>query len=114
MIKIYHNPRCSKSREALAYLEAKGLPFEIVPYLDRPLTKDQLAKMISKLGIAPLELVRTNESIWKENYKGKQLSDDALLEAMAANPKLMQRPLVENGKKAVVARPAALMDGILN
>ncbi|WP_299126162.1 arsenate reductase (glutaredoxin) [uncultured Winogradskyella sp.] len=105
MIKIYHNPRCSKSRQGLAILEASGKDFEVVKYLDTDLTVDQLTRVISKLGIKPINLIRTNEAIWKSEYKGKTLSDLQIIEAMVANPKLIERPIVINGKKAVVGRP---------
>lgn len=113
MIKIYHNPRCRKSREGLAFLQEKGHTFEEVRYLDTPFTQDELRAVIEKLGIAPVELVRKTEAIWKENFKGKELSDVEIIEAMVENPKLIERPIVVNGNKAVVARPAEKIDEIL-
>ena len=105
MIKIYHNPRCSKSRQGLAILEASGKTFEIVKYLEEQLTAEQLSEIISKLKSKPIDLVRKNEAIWKSNYKGKTLSDSEIIEAMVANPKLIERPIVVNNTKAVVGRP---------
>lgn len=105
MIKIYHNPRCSKSRQGLAILEASGKAFDIIKYLEEKLNVDQLKTIISKLGIKPLDLIRKNEAIWKSDYKGKTLSDQQILEAMVANPKLIERPIIINGNKAVVGRP---------
>ncbi len=105
MIKIYHNPRCRKSREGLQILENSGKDFEIVKYLDNIPSKKELLDIIKSLNITPLELVRTNEKIWKENYKGKKLTDDAIITAMLANPKLIERPIVINKDKAVVGRP---------
>lgn len=105
MIKIYHNPRCSKSRLGVQALEEHGQDFEIVKYLDTPLTFDELKNIIKKLGIAPLDLVRKNETIWKSNYKGKNLSDTELIQAMIDHPKLMERPIVVRGNKAVIGRP---------
>lgn len=114
MIKIYHNPRCSKSREGLAYLENKGVPHEVIKYLDEGITKEELTDLIKKLGYeSPLELVRTNEKIWKENYKGKDLSADEIIEAMVENPKLIQRPIIVNGDKAVMGRPAENIDEVI-
>ena len=78
-MKIYHNPRCSKSRQGLAILEASKLDFETINYLDTPTTKDELTEIIKLLGILPIDLVRKNEAIWKENYKGKTLSDSEII-----------------------------------
>jgi arsenate reductase len=111
MITIYHNPRCSKSRQGLSILENSGKAFEIVKYLDDPLTTNQLETIISYLGIKPIELVRKNEAIWKSNYKGKELSNNELVEAMIKHPKLIERPIVVNNNKAVVGRPP---ESILN
>jgi arsenate reductase len=105
MIKIYHNPRCSKSRQGVAILEASGKNIEVVKYLDEALNVKQLSAIISKLGIKPINLIRKNEAIWKSEYKGKTLSDQQIVEAMVANPKLIERPIVINGEKAVIGRP---------
>lgn len=106
MIKIYHNPRCKKSREGLAVLEKSGKDFEIVKYLDDTFTENELAEIIKLLKINPFELVRKNEKIWKENYKNKQLSDAEIINAMVQNPKLIERPIVVNNNKAVIGRPS--------
>ncbi|MEM9076442.1 MAG: arsenate reductase (glutaredoxin) [Bacteroidota bacterium] len=113
MVKIYHNPRCRKSREGLAFLETKGLEFEEIRYLDNPLDKEELIDIINKLGISPLQLIRTSEAIWKENFKGKPLTDDAIIQAMVQYPKLIERPIVIHANKAVVARPAEKIMEIL-
>ncbi len=105
MTTIYHNPRCSKSRQGLALLEESGKEFEIIKYLDGNITIKELEAIISKLGIKPLDLVRKNEAIWKSDFKGKELTDKQIIEAMVANPKLIERPIVINGNKAVVGRP---------
>jgi len=105
MIKIYHNNRCSKSRCGVQALEDSGKQFEIVKYLEDVPTKSELKQIIKLLGITPIELVRKNEAIWKENFKGKTLSDDEIIEAMIANPKLIERPIVINGNKAIIGRP---------
>jgi arsenate reductase len=113
MIKIYHNPRCSKSREGLEVLEVlevlekSGKEFEIIKYLDHNLSEKEVEKIIQLLNIAPINLVRKNEKIWKENYKGKELSDKEIIIAMVENPKLIERPVVINKNKAVIARPAS-------
>lgn len=105
MIKIYHNPRCRKSREGLEILENSGKEFEIVKYLEDIPTKEELVSIIKKLDISPIELVRKNEKIWKENFKGKELSNDEIVSGMINNPKLIERPIVINKEKAVVGRP---------
>jgi arsenate reductase len=105
MIKIYHNPRCRKSREGLQILQDSGKEFEIREYLKDLPSADELKSVIKVLGISPIQLVRKNEAIWKENYKEKILSDDEIIQAMAENPKLIERPIVINNGKAVVGRP---------
>lgn len=105
MITIYHNPRCSKSREGVCFLEEKGIEFETFKYLDEKITKSELTAIIKKLNIKPIELVRTKETLWKENFKGKELSDDEIITAMIENPVLIERPIIINGDKAVIGRP---------
>jgi arsenate reductase len=105
MIQIYHNSRCGKSRECLAFLEDSGKEFEIIKYLDDVPTFDELKSIIKKLDIKPLELVRQKEKIWIENFKNATMSDDEIIQAMISNPILIERPIVINGEKAVIARP---------
>ncbi len=113
MIKVYHNPRCGKSREALKYLDEKGLEYEVVEYMKEPLTAGQLEGVLEQLDMNADELIRTNEAIWKEEFKGKELDDEELILAMIEHPKLMQRPIVVKGNKAVVARPAEEIENLL-
>jgi len=113
MISIYHNPRCSKSRQGLALLEQSGKEFEIVNYLEDKLSFDKLENIISKLGIKPIELIRKNEAIWKSDYKSKILSDREIIDAMVTNPKLIERPIVVNKTKAVVGRPTETILSII-
>lgn len=113
MIKIYHNPRCTKSRHGLALLEESGKEFEVVKYLDNIPSKEELTSIINKLEISPIELVRKNEAIWKENYKGKELSDAEIIEAMIQNPKLIERPIIINNNKAVIGRPTENINTII-
>lgn len=113
MIKIYHNPRCGKSREGLKIVEASNQEFEVVKYLDETLSKQELQEILKLLGMKPIELVRTNEAIWKSDYKDKTLSDDEVLDAMLAHPKLIERPIVVNHNKAVVGRPPENINAIL-
>lgn len=113
MLKIYHNPRCRKSREGLAILEASGKDFEIVKYLDEPLSVADLTEIIKLLEIAPSTLVRKNEKIWKEQFKGKDLSDKDIIQAMVDHPKLIERPIVIHNAKAVIGRPPENISSIL-
>jgi len=105
MIQIYHNTRCSKSRCALELVEQSGQEFEVVKYLEDAPSAEVLKDIIKKLNIAPIELVRKGETIWKEQFKDKDLSDEEIINAMVANPILIERPIVINGDKAVIARP---------
>jgi arsenate reductase len=105
MIKIYHNPRCSKSRQGLAILEDKKVAIEVVKYLDNPPSREELIDILNKLAIKPMQLIRKGEVIWKENYKGKDLTDAEIIDAMLANPKLIERPIIISGNKAVIGRP---------
>ncbi|WBX75141.1 arsenate reductase (glutaredoxin) [Tenacibaculum ovolyticum] len=106
MIKIYHNNRCSKSRCGLEILENSGKEFEVVKYLENIPTENELKEIINLLNITPIQLVRKNEKIWKEEFKGKELSDADIIQAMITNPKLIERPIVINGTKAVIGRPS--------
>ncbi|WP_310993238.1 arsenate reductase (glutaredoxin) [Aequorivita marina] len=105
MTTLYHNPRCSKSRQALKLLEDEGETVEIVKYLENPPTEQELKQVLELLQMKPIELVRTQEKVWKEQYKGKDLSDAAIITAMLENPKLIERPIAIKGTHAVVGRP---------
>lgn len=105
MITIYHNPRCSKSREVLKILESREQPLEIIKYMDSPLNADELSELLNKLEMRPEELLRKNEPIWKEKYKGTKMTDAQIIAAMVEHPKLIERPIVIKGNKAIVARP---------
>lgn len=104
-MKIYHNPRCAKSRQALALLQENGVEPQVVEYLKDLLSKEDLSELITFLGIEPIALVRKNESVWKEQFKGKELSDKEVIKAMVENPNLIERPIVVKQKKAVLGRP---------
>ncbi|MFT6326434.1 MAG: arsenate reductase [Crocinitomicaceae bacterium] len=105
-IQIWHNPRCSKSRETLVLLEDKGISPEIVLYLEQSHNTESIKSVIAKLGITTRELLRSSEAAYKDNnLKDKTLSDDALIQAIIAHPKLIQRPIVINGNKARLGRP---------
>ena len=111
MITIYHNNRCRKSREGLEILENSGKPFEIKKYLEEVPTKKEIQLLISKLRIKPIELVRKNEAIWKEKFKDRTLTDTQIIGALIEYPKLIERPIVVNGDKAIIGRPP---ESILN
>ena len=104
-MKILHNPRCRKSREGLKILEESGQDFTIVEYLKDPLTKEQLTDILSKLNMRAVDLVRKNEKEWKENFKGREMSEEEIVAAMVSHPKLIERPIVISDGSAVVGRP---------
>ncbi|MCL6218544.1 arsenate reductase (glutaredoxin) [Zunongwangia pacifica] len=105
MITIYHNTRCKKSREGLEIVENSGKEYKIREYLKDPLSEDELKSLLTKLNMTAIQLVRKNEKVWKENFKDKDLSENELVRIMVENPKLIERPIVENETKAVVGRP---------
>lgn len=113
MVKIYHNNRCGKSREALKMLEEKGIQHEVVDYMNTPVTEEELEGVLEKLDMDAIDLVRTKEADWKENFKDKELDEAEVILAMIEYPKLMERPIIVNGKNAVVARPAEKMNEVL-
>jgi arsenate reductase len=115
MIKVYHNPRCRKSREALAYLEEKGVSFEVRQYMkdEESMTASELEEVLDALNMDALDLVRKNEALWKEEYRDLELGEDEIILAMIENPRLMERPIIMNGDKAVVARPADKAEEVL-
>ncbi len=104
-IIIWHNPRCSKSREALKLLEAEGVEAKVFKYLDEKPTKKQIAEVLKLLNAKPRDIMRTKEALYKELGLKDVESDEALIEAMAENPKLIERPIVIKGSKAVLGRP---------
>lgn len=110
---IFHNPRCRKSREGLNLLEEKGHNPIVVEYLNTPPSFDELKAIILKLGIPAAKLIRKTEAIFKENFKGKDLSDDEWIKAMIEFPKLIERPIIINKDKAVVGRPTEKILDIL-
>lgn len=113
MIRIYHNARCKKSREGLELLNESGKDFEIREYLKEPISEEELQDLLQKLGITPIELIRTEEKLWKQEYKNRDLSDKELVRIMAENPKLIQRPIVVKNNKAVIGRPASNISDLL-
>ena len=104
-VTLYHNPRCSKSRSALAILEEKGVQPAIVEYLKTPPTREELRAVLRKLGMKPEQIVRKGEDVYKQKFAGKSLSDAQWLDALAQNPILIERPIVVKGDRAVLGRP---------
>ena len=113
VMKIYHNPRCVKSREGLKYLENKGYDIEIVKYLENGISETELKEIIAKTGKKPFDFVRTQEKEYKELYKGKEISDREWIKILSTNPKLLQRPIVVNGNNAVLACPPEMVEEIV-
>ena len=113
MLRIYHNPRCTKSREGLSILEKSGKEYEVVKYLDNPPSYMELCAIVGKLGIEGIDLVRKNEKIWKEKFKRKKLSDEEIIQAMVDHPKLIERPIVIWNNKAVIGRPPELIEDFI-
>ena len=113
VMKIYHNPRCAKSRAGLKYLEKKGFDVEIKNYLDDGLTTAELRNIIDKTGLKPFDLVRIQEEDYKTHLKGKKLTDDQWIASLVKFPKLLQRPIVSNGDRAIIANPPEEIEKIV-
>ncbi|MBM4137918.1 MAG: arsenate reductase family protein [Nitrospira sp.] len=113
-ITIYQKPTCSTCREAVRFLKESGKPFTAINYYERPFTNGQLKRLLKKAGLAPKDVLRTKEDIYKKlGLSQKPLSDDACIELMITHPDLIQRPLVENGDQAMLARPAESIKQLL-
>lgn len=112
-VLIFHNPRCSKSRAALAILEEKKQDIEIIDYLKNPPTAAELKKIIRMLDIKPEELVRKKEPVFIENYKGKTYTDAQWISIMVNHPILIERPIVIKDNKAIIARAPELLQSFL-
>lgn len=110
---LYHNPKCSKSRATLALLQQHGIEPEVVEYLKTPPSATQLKAIVAKLGIAPEQLVRKGEDIYKSKYAGRHLSDAQWIEALVADPILIERPIVVSGGRAVLGRPPENIEQLL-
>jgi len=112
-MKYYHNPRCTKSREGLAYIEEKGIAPEVVLYMNEPISPNELEDIIDALDIEASDLIRKKEEIWKEEFADKELEEDELILAMIEHPKLMERPILVNDNKAAIGRPKENFDAII-
>ena len=104
MIQIYHNSRCTKSRECLAIIEKTGQEFQVINYLKNVPSYEELIAILEKLDMQPIALVRTKEKIWIENFKNKTMTSDEIIQAMVTNPILIERPIIINGDKAIIGR----------
>jgi arsenate reductase len=114
MITIYHNNRCSKSRSAIEILEKSNKKFKIINYLVDVPNKKDLKSLLNQLGLKPLDLIRKNETIWKDNYRDQNLSSSQIIDAMIKYPKLIERPIVVINDKAVIGRPVELILELIN
>ena len=113
-IRIYYNARCQKSRSGLQYLKSKNIEPEIVEYLkDKPFTNDSLKKLLTKLNLKPIDIIRTQETDFKTNYKGKTLNDEQWIKILVEKPKLIRRPIIENEEKAVLGDIIKHIDPLL-
>ncbi|MCF6170003.1 MAG: arsenate reductase (glutaredoxin) [Bacteroidales bacterium] len=106
MLKVYHNPRCKKSRAGLQFVKNKTSEFEVVEYLKNPITESEMKALLMKLNKKPLEMIRTQEAIYKSDFKGKNFTDDEWVKIMLENPRLIKRPIVVKGNKAIWGDPA--------
>jgi len=106
MYTIYHNPRCKKSRAGLQYIQERTKDFEVVEYLKNPISEELFKNLLMKLNLRPQDMVRTQEAIYKSDFKGKNFTDDEWVTIMIENPKLIKRPIVVRGNKAVWGDPA--------
>lgn len=104
MIQIYHNPRCGKSRNCLLLIKESEKEYEVINYLENVPTFDELVSVIQKLDFEPISLVRQKEKIWIENFKNKEMTNVEIIQAMASNPILIERPIVIIGNKAIIGR----------
>ena len=112
---IYHNPRCSKSRNALALLEERGAPFEVIKYLEDPPTATRLKQIVKLLGIKPAELARRGEKVYKElGLAGQELTDKQWIDTMVEHPQLIERPIVVHDGRAAIGRPIENIEAILD
>ncbi|APC91082.1 MULTISPECIES: arsenate reductase (glutaredoxin) [Francisella] len=113
-MKIYHNPKCSKSRQAKQILDQNNIDYDIHLYLDNPLSKDEIKALLEKLNLSIKDIIRKKENIWKENFSDKEFTESQLIEIVAANPRLLERPIIEHKGFAIIARSDEKIQEILN
>jgi arsenate reductase (glutaredoxin) len=105
MYTVYHNPRCKKSRAGLEYVKSKTSDVEVIEYLKDPFTEEELKKLLMKLNKKPVDMIRTQEAIYRSDFKGRNFTDDEWIKIMIENPKLIKRPIVVKNNKAVWGDP---------
>ena len=113
-MKIYHNNRCRKSREGVQYLMKKGIEFKIIDYMKENISENKMKELLIKLNISAIDLIRKNEKIWKDNYKGGEFTEKQVITLLCKQPKLMERPIIEAEFKAVIGRPKENIDKLNN
>jgi arsenate reductase len=114
MLEVLHNPRCGKSRSCLAFLDDKKIDYTIIKYIDNPLSVNEIKNLLKKLNIKPIDLVRQKETVWIENFKGKNLDDDAIIEALHLYPILIERPIIMGKNDAIIARDLSKSEEFFN
>jgi arsenate reductase len=112
-IKIYHNPKCKKSRAGVEYLSSKGINFQIVDYPKKGVSKEDLREILLKLNVRPMDLIRTNEEIYKKQFKSKNFNDEEWIQIIQENPRLLRRPIIIGKYKAVIGDPVTNIDKII-
>ena len=113
MIKIYHNNRCSKSRNVLQILQNEGIPFEVINYLETKPNVAELKLLLKKAGIKAEAMIRKNEALFKEQYKGQMKTNEEWVDILAAHPILIERPIIETDTNAMICRPPELVYELL-
>lgn len=114
MIKIYHNNRCRKSREALHYLEKNGIEIQIIEYLKNPLSAAEWKNLFLQIDKQPQDMIRIQEALWKSDYQGQEIDDTKLLEIFTKHPKLIKRPIVLKGQEGILAQPLEALKAFLS
>ena len=110
MITIYHNPKCRKSRAGIDFLKEKGLDFTVVEYIKNPISREVLKDILMKMNVRPRELVRTQEDVYKSDFAGKEFNDEEWIDILLEYPRLIKRPIVVKGYRAVIAEPPEEID----
>ena len=113
MLKIYHNPRCKKSRAGLEFIREKGLDVEVIEYIKNPLTEEQLSHLLAKLHVKPQYIIRVQEDIYKKRFKGKNFNEEEWVKILVEFPNLIQRPIVEKKYSAIIGDPIENLETFL-
>ncbi len=113
MFTIYHNPKCAKSRAGLNYIKEKGLEYQVIEYMKNILSRKELKDLLMKLNKGPKEIIRTQEDVYKEKFRNKNFTEEEWITILLENPKLIQRPIVVSGYKAVLAQPAEEIEKLM-